>query len=51
MVMVEDVDVVDSYTSKALVEARKQVLARSEITVGTGSHVPSRLGGDDQFVS
>ena len=51
MVMVEDVDVVEPHARERLVEGSEQVLARAQVTVGARPHVPSRLGGDDEFVA
>ena len=51
VVVVEDVDVVESEPPEALVEACDQVLSRSEIAVGARPHVPTSLGGDDEFIA
>ena len=48
--VVEDVDIVQTKSLKALIKAGQHVLARPEIPVGAG-HIPPRLGRDDQFVS
>ncbi len=50
-VVVEDVDVVEPEPLEALVEAGQQVLARAEVAVRPGPHVPARLAGDHQLVA
>ena len=49
--VVEDVDIVQTKSLKALIQAGQHVLARPEIPVGAWPHIPPRLGRDDQFVS
>ncbi len=51
VVVIEDVDVVQTESFQALVEAGEQVLARSQVAVGSGPHVPAGLGRDDEFVA
>ena len=48
--VVENVHVFEPETTEALVEARKQVLARAPISVRTRPHVPAGFRGDDQLV-
>ena len=48
---VEDVDVIDAHPRQGLVEARKQVLARAELAVRAGPHVPARFGGEEEFLA
>ena len=48
---VEDVDVIEAHALQALVQARKQILARAPVAVGAVPHVVSGLGRDDQFVA
>src|SRR5271168_3651640 len=50
VVMVEDVDVVDTKTPQALIEAGEKILPRSEVAIGARPHVPPGFGGDDKFV-
>ena len=50
-VRVEDVDVLQAQPGQALVQAGEEVLARSEVAVGTGPHLPAGLAGDDQLVT
>jgi predicted thioesterase len=50
-VRVEDVDVVESEPAERLVEAREQIAAATELTIGTRPHVPTRLARDDEFVA
>ena len=50
-VVVEDVDVVEAEALERLVEARRQVLARAEVAVRAGPHVPAGLGRDDELVA
>ncbi len=49
--MVEDVDVLEPHPLQALIEARQQILARAQVAVRPGPHVPARLGRDDQLVA
>ena len=51
MVVVEDVDVIQPQALQALVEAGEQVLARSQVAVGAGPHVPAGLRRNDQLVA
>ena len=50
VMVVEDVDVVDTKPSQTLIEAGQEVLPRSEVAVGARPHVPTGFGGDDEFV-
>ncbi len=50
-VVVEDVDVVDAEALEALVEAGEQVLARAEVAIGTGPHVPAGFRRDHQLIA
>ena len=49
--VVVDVDVVEAEAIEALVEARQQVLARAQVAVRSGPHVPAGLGRDHQLVA
>ncbi len=49
-VRVEDVDVVETDATEALVEAREQVLPRPPLPVGPGPHVVAGLRRDHQLV-
>ena len=49
--MVEDVDIVDAKSPQALIKAGEKVLSRPEVAIGARPHVPTRLGGDDEFVA
>ena len=51
MMVVEDVDVVEAEPPQALIEAGEEILARPEIAIGTGPHVPTGLGRDDELVA
>src|SRR5256884_3546946 len=50
-VMIEDVDVIDSHATQALVEAREQVLAGAPLAVRARPHEISGLRRDDQLVA
>ena len=50
VVVVEDVDVVDTKPPQTLIEAGQEILPRSEVAVGARPHVPTGFGGDDEFV-
>ena len=50
VMVIEDVDVLDTKPPQALVEAGEKILSGSEVAVGPGPPVPARLGGDDEFV-
>src|SRR5664280_2570107 len=50
-VRVEDVDVVEAHPAEALVQARRQVLARAAVTVRPGPHVVASLRRDDQLIA
>ena len=51
VVVVEDVDVVEAHAGEALVQAGQEVLAGTEVAVGTGPHVPACLGRDHELVA
>ena len=50
-VRVEEVDVVEAHSGKALVEAREQVLARAPVAVRAGPHVVAGFGPDHELVA
>ena len=50
-VVVEDVDPVQPHPLERLVQRAQQVLARAQVAVGAGPHVPARLGRDHQLVA
>ena len=50
-VVIEDVDVIETKTVKALVEAREDVLARSEIAIRARPHIPTGLARDHELVA
>ena len=50
-VRVEDVHVVQAHARQRLVGRGKDVLARSQVPVGSGPHVPAGLRGNDEFVA
>ena len=47
---IEHVDVVDTHSLEALVEAGKEILPRSPVAVGPGPHVPASFRGDQELV-
>jgi len=49
--VIEDVDVVDAKALQALVEAGQKVLARAEVAIRTGPHVPTGFRRDDQLIA
>jgi hypothetical protein len=49
--VIEDVDVVDAEAAQALIQAREQVLARAEIPVRPGPHVPAGFRRDHQLIT
>ena len=51
MVVVEDIDVLETHAPQALIETRQEILSRSEVTVGAGPHVPAGFRGNDELVA
>ena len=48
---IEEVHIVELHPPETLVEARRQVLPRSPVSVGSRPHVVAGLGGNEQFVA
>ena len=48
--VVEDIDIIYSQAFEALIEAGNEVFSRAKIAIGSGPHIKSCLGGDNQFV-
>ena len=48
---IEKVDIIEVHATQRLVEACHEILARTPVAIGTGPHVVTRLGGDEEFVA
>ena len=48
--VVEDIDIIYPQAFEALIKAGNEVFPRAKIAIGSGPHIKSGLGGDDQFV-
>jgi hypothetical protein len=51
VVVVEDVDVVETESRRLWSRLASKYLREPEVAVGSGPHVPTGLGGDDEFVA
>src|SRR5208337_26629 len=50
-VVVKDVDVVEPHALQALIQAGEQILARAEVSIRSGPHIPAGFRRDDEFVA